>query len=335
MFNLFKETILYVVGTLVHNAPVLAFGILVAAAISVYVDPEKLKNGIMKKSGVSITGSVAFGAFTPFCACGTMAVIVSMMTTALPWGPIMAFLTSSPLMSPDSFILYSGLISVKFAIALAAASVIIGIGSGYITHWIEKNTRFLDHQARFSEAKATSCCAPNSADACGCSVSEIAAASSCCSSEATPVKTQDYVEKYKLKELFKVFYEIGVKQVLVYFSVFAAVGFLINKFVPAELIIKYMGSGNKFAVPLLALIGLPLYVSGSSAVPVISTLLAGGASQGALLAFMITGPGTSAGVLTGLLTIMKKRAIGLYIAYIIVFAILLGYLYDFLLALGL
>jgi uncharacterized membrane protein YraQ (UPF0718 family) len=62
--------------------------------------------------------------------------------------------------------------------------------------------------------------------------------------------------------------------------------------------------------------------------------LAGGASQGALLAFMITGPGTSAGVLTGLFTIMKKKAIGLYVAYLIVFAIILGYLYDFLLMLG-
>jgi uncharacterized protein len=61
----------------------------------------------------------------------------------------------------------------------------------------------------------------------------------------------------------------------------------------------------------------------------------GGASQGALLAFMITGPGTSAGVLAGLVTIMKKRAIGLYVIYLLVFAVTLGYLYDFLLMLGL
>jgi uncharacterized protein len=132
-----------------------------------------------------------------------------------------------------------------------------------------------------------------------------------------------------------VFYEVGVKRVLVYFAVFAAIGFLINKFVPAEIIMKYLGSGNIFAVPLLALIGLPLYVSGSSAIPIINALMIGGASQGALLAFMITGPGTSAGVLAGLVTIMKKRAIGLYVIYLMVFAVTLGYLYDFLLMLGL
>lgn len=322
MLNLIRETIVYVVGTLIHNAPVLALGIIIAAAISVYVDPEKLRQLLMRKAGVSITGSVAFGAFTPFCACGTMAVIVSMLTTALPWGPIMAFLTSSPLMSPDEFILISGIVSLKFAVALTVASLIIGVGSGYITNFIERSTRFLENQARFAKAKT-----------CGCGSSETVEESCCCQC-STPVKAESIIEKYKINELLKVCYEIGIKKVLLYFSVFAAIGFLINKFVPAEIIVRYLGAGNIYAVPLLALIGLPLYVSGSSALPVINALIAGGASQGALLAFMITGPGTSAGVLAGLVTIMRKKAIGLYVAYLLAFGIILGYLYDFLLMLG-
>jgi len=195
MINLLNETISYVAGTLLHNAPVLVFGILTAAAVKVYADPEKLRKVLIKKTG-------------------------------------------------------------------------------------------------------------------------------------------SFAEKYKLKELFKVFYEVGIKQVLLYFAIFAAIGFLINRFVPAEVITKYLGTDNKFAVPLMALVGLPLFVSGSSSIPIINALIAGGASQGALLAFMITGPGTSAGVIAGLAVIMKKKAIGLYIAYFLVFGILLGYLYDFLLILG-
>lgn len=338
MLNLINETISYVVGTLIHNAPVLALGIFIAAAISVYLDPEKLKEALMKKANISIPGSVAFGAFTPFCACGTMAVIVSMLTTALPWGPIMAFLTSSPLMSPSEFILFSGIISVKFAVALTAASLIIGTGSGYITHYIEKNTGFLENQARFADAAiTTSCCTASpaaKAPSAACCGSSEAVEESCCCQCSAPVKKISFAEKYKLRELFKVFFKIGIKKVLVYFSIFAAIGFLINRFVEAESIMKYLGAGNTFAVPLLALIGLPLYVNGSSAIPLINELIEGGASQGALLAFMITGPGTSAGVLAGLVTIMRKRAIGLYVAYLLVFGILLGYLYDFLLLLG-
>lgn len=339
MLNLLKDTLFYVLNTLIHNAPVLAFGILVAAAITVYVDPEKMRKAIMKKSVASIGGSVAFGAFTPFCACGTMAVIVAMMTTALPWGPIMAFLTSSPLMSPDEFILYSGIISFKFAVALTISSVIVGLGSGYITHFIENSTHFFDGQARFAEMKnVASCCEEKTVETCACDgntakVAYVPSQGCGCSSEASSTQN-DFIKKYKLKQLLKVFVEVGVKQVLVYFSIFAAIGFLINRFVPAALIMQYMGSGNKFAVPLMALVGLPLYVNGSSAIPIINSLIAGGASQGALLAFMITGPGTSAGVIAGMFTIMKKKAIGLYVVYLLVFAVILGYLYDFLLAMG-
>lgn len=357
MLDLLKETLLYVAATLIHNAPVLAFGILVAAVIKVYIDPEKLRQVLVRNAGVSIPATVAFGAFTPFCACGTMAVIVSMLTTALPWGPIMTFLTSSPLMSPEKFIIYSGVVSFEFAVALAAASIIVGLGSGYMTHLIEKHTHFLDGQARFSDQPAkSSCCSAaavtistcgcteyavtaQAASGCGCSDTKALKADCSCSSRKAAgccitVKTQSFSEKYKLKKLYKAFFEVGFKKVLVYFSIFAAIGFMINKFVPAAMIMKYLGSDNRLAVPMLALIGLPLYVSGSSSVPVIDALMSGGASSGALLAFMITGPSTSAGVLAGIATIMKKRAIGLYIVYLFVFAIILGYLYDFLLMSG-
>ena len=307
ILQLVKDTFVYVVGTLIHNAPILILGILVAAAISVYVDAEKFREMLMRKSIVSIPATVAFGTFTPFCACGTMAVVVAMMTTALPWGPIMAFLTSSPLMGPDDFIFISGIISVKFAVALTVASIIIGLGSGFATQLLEKKTHFLDNQTRFSKRIENS--SQDSSD-----FDEM----NCCT----------FVRKSKIKEFLRFCFDVGVKQILIYFAVFAAVGYLINQYVPAELITQYLGRGNIFAVPLLALVGLPLYVTGPSSLPVIDALMAAGASDGALLAFLITGPGTSAGVIAGIAMIMKRRAILLYVAFLLAGAILLGYLYD-------
>ena len=153
-----KEMALNVLWTLGHNWIILFLGVAVAAIITVYIDPKKMEKLLLKTSGKSITGAsifgmVAFGAFTPFCACGTMAVIIPMMSTFLPWGAIMAFLTSSPLMSPDAFILYAGVISTKFALALTISSIVIGVGSGYITYFINKCTKFLDNQIRFIDKK--------------------------------------------------------------------------------------------------------------------------------------------------------------------------------------
>jgi uncharacterized membrane protein YraQ (UPF0718 family) len=151
--------IMTIAASLEHNWMPLSVAMLVAAIMKVYVNPEKLKTFLLKKAHVSIWASVAFGAFTPICACGTMAVIIGMLTTTLSWSPIMAFLTSSPLMSPDGFILLAGIIGLKFAIALTLTSIVIGLGSGYITHMIEKRTHFLKDQTRFTKKDQARSCA--------------------------------------------------------------------------------------------------------------------------------------------------------------------------------
>jgi uncharacterized membrane protein YraQ (UPF0718 family) len=50
-----------------------------------------------------------------------------------------------------------------------------------------------------------------------------------------------------------------------------------------------------------------------------------------MLAFIISGSATSAWVIAGLTTFMKKRALGLYVAYILLGSMLAGYLYDLIL----
>jgi uncharacterized membrane protein YraQ (UPF0718 family) len=376
VLNLLKDTVLYVLGTLVHNLPALVIGVFVAAALAVYLDPEKMRGWLTRRSSVSIPATVAFGAFTPFCACGTMAIVLSMMATTLPWGLIMAFLISSPLMSPEGFVFISGIIGPTFAIALAVASVVIGLGSGYITHLIEKKTTFLKDQLRFADhANSTSsrcdcdeknqlaadtchagrtkklhrmsaaplrvkrasvaCCAPKEST-CACdNDGSMAASVRCCAGGSLAIDPAvkvrplgDYLKKYKIDQLFKSVFELGVVKILPLFALFAGIGFLINKFIPSTWIMAIFGADNVFAVPLAAVIGLPLYVNGDSSIPLIQSLMKSGVSGGAMLAFLITGPGTSAGVVAGIASLLKKKAIALYIGYLLFGAILLGYTYD-------
>lgn len=136
-------------------------------------------------------------------------------------------------------------------------------------------------------------------------------------------------------QLLNVFITLGIKQILFYFSAFAAVGYFINRFVPTSIIMSLFGSDNLFSVPLAALIGIPLYVNDAGSISLIKTLMDSGASGGAVLAFMISGPGTSVGAIVGSFTIMKRRAVLFYVGIILMNAVLLGYLYNFLLFMGL
>jgi len=363
--HLLSKMVFAVITSLSHNWIPLSFAILTAAIMTVYMDAEKLKRALIRNTNASIWGSVALGAFTPLCACGTMAVILGMLTTTLPWGPIMAFLTSSPLMSPDGFIMLAGMLNMSFAIALTLASVVIGLGSGYVTHQIERKTDFLKDQTRFAKESPAPTCGCSgarptvqTAQICGCSVnsrpqtSQVCGCSDarslpqpdwnnaelCCAAAADNSFSQAILMPFgalfsvanaiKWREIGDAIVKIGFKQILLYYSIFVAVGFLINSFVPTSLIVALFNANNPFAVPLAALIGLPLYVTTESSIPLIQALMTQGASEGAMLAFMITGPGTSAWVIAGIITIMKKRAISLYVSFLLVGAILAGYLYD-------
>ena len=367
--GIMTKTVMAVIESLIHNWIPLGLAIIIAAILKVYVDTEKLKKALLRKSNISILASVAIGAFTPFCACGTMAVVIGMLTTTLPWGAVMAFLTSSPLMSPGGFIMLAGVISLKFAIALTVASIVIGLGSGYLTHLIEKKTDFLKNQTRFLEKpKAQMCACTDVApvhtqvvQTCGCAGAAPIHKQGGCNAQiccAVPIGNNisqstyisvfgqlttkntgmniflGFLKRIKWRAVGKALINVGIKQILLFYSIFVAVGFLINYFVPASLIVALFSAKNIFAVPLAALIGLPLYVSGESSIPLIKALMAGGASGGAMLAFMITGQGTSAWVIAGIATFMKKRVLSLYILFILGWGILLGYLYDLLLAIG-
>lgn len=319
LWELLTQTVQAVGISLSHNWKVLLLSILMAVGLRTYVNSDKLTRVLFKRKKVSIIASVLFGAFTPLCACGTTAVLIGMLTTALPWGPIMAFLTSSPLMSPDGFVFIAGVINLRFAIALTIASLVIGIASGFITNVIEKKTNFLTNQSRYlgKEMKSSNI-----------SSGPAAQASCACSTEGQPILRANWMEKLKLKEFTLGILQLGIKQILFFYIVFIAIGFIINYFIPTSVITLLFGQKSFYAVPLASLIGLPLYITTNSGIPIIQSLMDSGASEGAMLAFMITGSATSAWVIAGLASFMKKRAIILYVAFVLAGGMLAGYALD-------
>jgi uncharacterized membrane protein YraQ (UPF0718 family) len=336
-----SDLVMTVAGSLVHNWIALSLAVVISAVMRVYVNGDKLRGLLLGRPHISILAAVALGALTPLCACGTTAVVIGMLTTTLPWGPIMAFLTSSPLMSPEGFVLDAGILGLPFAVALTVASILIGLGSGYTTSLVERSTSFLMNQTRFrgraravAGAATCECIVPVAEPVCACSAPVAApvcacnapmAVPACACSAPAPAARRPVV---RWRELGEAALNVGLKQIVVLFSIFVAVGFVIDRFVPSSIIIALFSARTAFAVPLAALVGLPLYVTGEAAVPLIQTLLKAGAGGGAMLAFMITGPATSAWVIAGVSTFMKRRVVGLYVLFILIGGIACGYLFE-------
>ena len=101
---------------------------------------------------------------------------------------------------------------------------------------------------------------------------------------------------------------------------------LIVQFVPQEVIASSIGGGAWWAVPLAAGIGVPLYMTNLTALPIISGLMAQGMQPGAAIAFLVAGPVTTIPAMTAVYGIVHKRIFLVYLFFGMVGAIFLGYM---------
>ena len=125
------------------------------------------------------------------------------------------------------------------------------------------------------------------------------------------------------------------RTLLAMFFGFAFIGYFLNGLIPQAWVSAVFGSGNIYSVPLAATLGLPLYINSEASLPLVRALLDGGMSQGAALAFLITGAGTSIGALAGALTIARWRVIALVVGTLWIGSVVVGYVYNLLMASGL
>ncbi|MDE9571718.1 permease, partial [Xenorhabdus bovienii] len=77
------------------------------------------------------------------------------------------------------------------------------------------------------------------------------------------------------------------KGVLPYLFIGIAIGSVIYGYIPTSLLEQYAGSDNPFAIPVAAVIGVPLYIRAEALIPLSAALMAKGVGAGTVLALII------------------------------------------------
>ena len=363
--------------SLQHNWLYLVASVVIATLLKLYVDADKVSAFLNRYRGAGVVAATTAAVATPFCSCGTMAMILGMIASKTPWAPIVAFMVASPLTSPEGLVYSAGLFGWPFAWAFYIASIVLGLAGGWIAAVLESRG-WLANQARFAEPASAPCsCSTHNetarssvrvfslespsiqlsvvGTACGCAEVTLAATSmsggysqaqamherketgsscACSSSGSSQGNNQSASpeprvigERVRLAAFVQELYN-GGKRLLVMFLGFAFVGYFLNGLIPAGWVAMLFGGGNIYSVPLAATLGLPLYINSEASFPLIRALLDAGMSQGAALAFMISGAGTSIGAITGALIIARWRVVGLVVGVLWVGAILCGLTFN-------
>ena len=117
-----------------------------------------------------------------------------------------------------------------------------------------------------------------------------------------------------------------------YFPLGAGIGAFIHGFVPTEIISRFAGPDNPLAVPVAAIIGVPIYIRAETMIPIGLALIEKGMSVGAVLALIIGGAGASIPELTLLSAIFEKKLLAAFVLTIFAIAVAAGYLANLLMA---
>ena len=304
-----------ILSTLRLTWPFLLISIVAAAGLTTYVGTERLEGWLRRRLWVGIVGAVALASLTPFCSCGTTAVLIAGMASSTPWAPLVAFMVSSPLTSPAELLLSAGLMGWPFALTFFIGTIAIGLAAGGLATAVER-TGWLRDQARVraSDSRCEEAC----------KTTQVVAG------PGTASVLELRHRGARLRDFGREVLVTG-RRLLVFFLVFTAVGYLVIRAIPTGWVTDLLGGGATGAIPLAALVGIPAYVNTEASLPLVAALVDGGMGTGAALAFLVTGAGASVGSVAGLLVIARRRIVGLVVGILLVGGMLLGWIGEMIL----
>lgn len=301
--NTLIDTLRYFVLITIELIALFVFISALVEIILMYVPEEKIRRRL---SGAGVFGNIVaagFGALTPFCACSTIPMTVGFLNAGVPFGSTMSFLIASPLLNPIILGMLGAMVGIKAMVAYFVIAFLCSILFGFLLEKIGaqkyvKNVRL----------KPASCCAGS----------------------------HEVVDKHslpfpsKLKVAFAGAWD-SLRPIMGYLLVGVALGAGIYGYMPQDLVMKIAGPDNPFAIPVAAVLGIPLYIRAETAIPIGLALMGKGMSIGAVISLIIGGAGMAIPEMTMLASIFKKQLVAMIVLVIFLTAVVSGYLFNILL----
>jgi len=321
---------------------------------------QTIRKAFKHRMEVSILLASLVGAFSPFCSCTVIPVVNGLLMSGVPLAPVMAFWIASPLMDPEVFTLSIGFLGLPLATARLVAAVVLSILAGGITWFFTRNqpsgTHYLKTQAAAKKPSILLVNEPSAVPSmgmatvnidlanpmgqCGCSSKsnpvismQSQGSAACCAAPAIDITAGsqfNFLESLRMIDWNQFARQFLVESLSLgrWLLVAFALEAIIGRYVPQQAIANWLGGDRIWAVPLAALIGVPLYINNAGALPIVAGLLQQGLQPGAAVAFLVAGPTTTIPAMTAVFGIMKKRVFALYLAIVFVGAILMGWLVN-------
>ena len=277
---------------LLETAPYLLLSIGVAAYAGASGADGLIARAFTGAPVAMILVAAAFGGLSPFCSCGVIPLIAALLTMGVPLSAVMAFWLASPVIDPSMFALTVGVLGMEFAVAKTLAAVGLGVAGGYVTLALTRAGAFADP---LREGIGNG----------GCGASSVR-------NPAPPVWAfwRDADRRAKFGR--------SASSTTLFLAKWLTLAFVLESlmvaYVPADLVARAVGGEGIGSIAVATLVGVPAYLNGYAALPLVSGLVEQGMAPGAGLAFLVAGGVTSLPAAIAVWALAKRPVFVLYVA---------------------
>lgn len=297
---------IFVFQSLVRISPLVIPGILLASWITASGLSNRVAAVFERCNLVGLLMAAAVGTVTPVCGVTVLPLMAALLASGVPLSSIMAFWLSSPITDPAMLSATAATLGIKFAIGKMVGAFMLGIFGGIVTMSFSRRSWALS--ALRDNAITGSLCK----NTCECSMSFGPAI----------WKDRGRLTRFK-KEVW------GITRLILICLVPAfAAEYALNAVLRPEAVSAYVGHDTWWAIPVAVFVGAPAYIDGYAALPLTRALLDNGMSQGAAMAFLISGGVVSIWGAMAIFPVLKVKPFLLYLVLALTGSLAAGWLFE-------
>ncbi len=302
----FLPSLTFTGNALLSTAPYILFAVLSIGYLKASGAETIIARAFEGRETRMIVLAALFGGLAPFCSCEVIPFIAGMLALGTPVSAVMAFWLASPLIDPPSLLITAGALGWPFAVAKALAAVGIGLMGGFAIKMAMTRGWF----ANPLRARAAG-------SGCGCGPSPF---------DGKPVWL--FWREAPRRDVFRRESLANTAFLLKWLALAYLLESLMIAYVPAEAIAGVVGGSGIGPIILSALVGVPAYLNGYAAPPLVAGLIEQGMSVGAGMAFIVAGAVSSIPAMMAVFALVNRRVFAAYVVLGFSGAILAGSAYG-------
>lgn len=273
----------------------LAVLIFIISYIQSYFPPERSKKILGRFHGIlANTVAALLGTVTPFCSCSSIPLFIGFTSAGLPLGVTFSFLISSPMVDLGSLVLLMSIFGWKVAVIYVIVGLIIAILGGTLIEKLNLSDQVEEYIRN---------------------------------GKSFDLPYQKLYFSDRIKFAFEKVKETA-KKVFPYVLIGVSIGAVIHNWIPKDIIVKFLGSGNPLGVVIATIAGVPMYADIFGTIPIAQALLEKGAKLGVVLSFMMGVTTLSLPSIIMLRKAVKPKLLGIFIGICTVGIIIVGYFFN-------